>query len=74
MEHKRFRAGYDFLLLREDIGEIESGLGHWWTIFQEASEEKQQEMVSNLQPSGNRSGNKNRRRRKPNKPKASSHD
>ena len=74
MEHKRFRAGYDFLLLREDTGEIESGLGHWWTIFQDASEEKQQEMVSNLQPSGNRSGNKNRRRSKPKKPKAPAHD
>lgn len=70
MEHKRFRAGYDFLLLREDVGELESGLGLWWTDFQDASEEKRQEMVGNLQPSGNHSGNKNKHRRKPNKPKA----
>lgn len=33
-EHPRFRAAYDFLLLREEAGEIESGLGQWWTDFQ----------------------------------------
>ncbi len=32
--HPRFRAGYDFLLLREQAGEIESGLGEWWTKYQ----------------------------------------
>lgn len=30
----RFRAGYDFLLLRESAGEIIPGLGDWWTKFQ----------------------------------------
>ena len=34
LEHPRFRAAYDFLLLREEAGEIESGLGDWWTEFQ----------------------------------------
>ncbi|NRB37549.1 MAG: polynucleotide adenylyltransferase PcnB [Pseudomonadales bacterium] len=34
LEHPRFRAAYDFLLLREDAGEIEAGLGQWWTDFQ----------------------------------------
>jgi len=32
--HPRFRAGYDFLLLREHSGEINPGLGEWWTQFQ----------------------------------------
>lgn len=32
--HPRFRAGYDFLLLREKSGEIEAGLGEWWTKYQ----------------------------------------
>ena len=32
--HKRFRAGYDFLLLREQAGENLSDLGKWWTEFQ----------------------------------------
>jgi len=33
--HKRFRAAYDFLLLREQSGEKLDNLGAWWTHFQE---------------------------------------
>lgn len=35
LEHKRFRAAYDFVLLREASGEQLAGLGAWWTEFQE---------------------------------------
>jgi poly(A) polymerase len=35
MGHKRFRAAYDFLLLREESGEKLDNLGAWWTNFQE---------------------------------------
>lgn len=34
LTHKRFRAGYDFLLLREQAGEDLNNLGQWWTQFQ----------------------------------------
>lgn len=37
MEHKRFRAAYDFLLLREQAGEETNQLGAWWTAYQEAN-------------------------------------
>src|SRR5690606_27147433 len=30
LSHKRFRAAYDFLLLREAAGEELEGLGQWW--------------------------------------------
>ena len=33
--HPRFRAAYDFLVLREEIGEDTGGAGHWWTRYQE---------------------------------------
>ena len=33
LEHPRFRAGYDFLLLRCESGEIDTELGDWWTAF-----------------------------------------
>jgi len=33
IEHQRFRAGYDFLLLRCESGELESSVGQWWTAF-----------------------------------------
>ena len=28
--HRRFRAGYDFLLLREEAGVNLGGAGNWW--------------------------------------------
>lgn len=34
VDHKRFRAAYDFLLLREQAGEHTGNLGDWWTHFQ----------------------------------------
>ncbi|WP_179401900.1 polynucleotide adenylyltransferase PcnB [Burkholderia guangdongensis] len=33
LEHQRFRAGYDFLLLRCESGELEPDVGQWWTDF-----------------------------------------
>lgn len=35
VEHRRFRAAYDFLLLREEAGEDCDDRGQWWTDFQE---------------------------------------
>jgi poly(A) polymerase len=33
LEHPRFRAGYDFLLLRCESGELDTAVGQWWTDF-----------------------------------------
>ncbi|MFD2167672.1 polynucleotide adenylyltransferase PcnB [Thalassotalea euphylliae] len=70
LEHPKFRAGYDFLLLR---GEIEGGdtaqLAKWWTEFQEASPELQQMMIKAV-PNSRGSRRTVRKRRKPRKPKA----
>jgi poly(A) polymerase len=60
LEHPRFRAGYDFLLLRCASGEVDDELGLWWDAFQDAGSERREEM---LQPE--KSGDKKRRRRKP---------
>lgn len=64
MEHPRFRAAYDFLLLREQAEEIKPGLGDWWTRYQEQDEQCRRQMISELgnQPGGG--GNKRRRRRR----------
>lgn len=35
LSHRRFRAAYDFLLLREQSGEDLEGLGRYWTELQE---------------------------------------
>lgn len=61
LSHPRFRAAYDFLLVREASGELEPGLGQWWTEFQEGDEREQERMLSRL----GSDGPKKRRRRKP---------
>jgi poly(A) polymerase len=64
LELPRFRAGYDFLLLRIEVGEEElAPLGQWWTEFQAAGEEGRGEMARAAQPAG--SGGRRRRRRRP---------
>jgi poly(A) polymerase len=68
MESKRFRAAYDFLLLRTHAGEETQELADWWTHFQEVDADGQAEMVRNLVPTeGGGEGRlkKRRRRRKP---------
>jgi poly(A) polymerase len=54
----RFRAAYDFLLLRCESGEADKGLAAWWEEFQHAGEGRREEM---LQPE--HAGPKKRRRR-----------
>ena len=60
LELERFRAGYDFLLLRCESGEIDQEIGEWWTHFQEAKETERERML--LPDSGPK---KRRRRRRP---------
>jgi poly(A) polymerase len=37
LEHPRFRAAYDFLVLRGESGEVPVALAEWWTRFQNES-------------------------------------
>lgn len=62
VQHKRFRAAYDFLLLREAAGEIEAGAGAWWTEFQTLPENQQQQTA---QEQPGRTRRKRSRRRRP---------
>jgi len=69
LELNKFRAGFDFLLMR---GEIEGGavkaLAEWWSAFQNADRDQRQFMVNSLgTPTGTRT--KGRRRRTPNRNK-----
>jgi poly(A) polymerase len=64
LSHPRFRAAYDFLLLR---GQVEGGelleLAEWWTQFQEASVEQRADMIKAV--GGNSSGPRRKKRKKP---------
>lgn len=44
LEHKRFRAAYDFLLLRAAVGEAPQELAQWWTDFQAADPTLREEL------------------------------
>lgn len=45
LSHPRFRAAYDFLVLRAETGEADPELAHWWTSFQSADEATQKAMT-----------------------------
>jgi poly(A) polymerase len=60
LAHPRFRAGYDFLLLRAESGEADPELAEWWTRFQEVDEEERNSMTRE-----HKGGGRRRRRRKP---------
>ena len=57
IELPRFRAGYDFLLLRAQSGEIDMEIADWWDDFQNADHDRREAL---LIPD---SGPKKRRRR-----------
>lgn len=47
--HPRFRAAYDFLVLRAESGEESSELAQWWTEFQYKDDAGREAMISTLQ-------------------------
>jgi len=59
LETPRFRAGYDFLLLRCESGELDVELGEWWTRFQEVDAAGREAMLT-----GDTGPKKRRRRRR----------
>nr|WP_207061529.1 polynucleotide adenylyltransferase PcnB [Motiliproteus sp. SC1-56] len=63
VEHPRFRAAYDFLLMREASGEQLDQLGDWWTRYQEEDDEGRAALVKDL--GGQRPKRKRKRSRKP---------
>ena len=62
LEHQRFRAAYDFLLLRTEVGEIPDEAAKWWTEIQSSDEQDQSIMINNLR---NHPRKRKPRKRKP---------
>jgi poly(A) polymerase len=63
LTHPRFRAAYDFLVLRAETGEAEPSLAEWWTRFQNASEAEQKSMTRTGKRQSGRSRTRKRRAR-----------
>ena len=51
LNHPRFRAAYDFLLLREEAANDTQGMGEWWTKFQRINRPAKIEMLKILRDS-----------------------
>ncbi|WP_420826305.1 polynucleotide adenylyltransferase PcnB [Rhabdochromatium marinum] len=60
IQHPRFRAAYDFLLLRAESGEVDPELAHWWTQFQHVNSSERAAMTAERKSAG-------RRKRRPRK-------
>jgi poly(A) polymerase len=61
LANPRFRAGYDFLRLRCESGELDMEIAQWWERFQNADEDERKRL---LVPGGAGSGSGRRRRRR----------
>lgn len=48
LDHPRFRAAYDFLLLRAAAGEVDQSVAQWWTELQELSLEARVACVESM--------------------------
>ena len=48
MNHPRFRAAYDFLLLRDEIKEIDPEIAPWWTSFLAADDETRKQLIETV--------------------------
>jgi poly(A) polymerase len=83
LEHPRFRAAYDLLLLRAQFGLASNDMAQWWTRLQEVSAEERGQMAdsitgqaqrtdgpprTNTGGGGSGGGRRRRRRRRPSGP------
>jgi poly(A) polymerase len=73
LEHPRFRAAYDLLLLRAEFGMASSDMAQWWTQIQEVSSDERGRMADaltgqsqqRLEGAPRRGGRRRRRRHGP---------
>lgn len=63
LDHPRFRAGFDFLLIRAQGGDAAPELAEWWTQFQDADDAERARLLQPAQPG---EAKRKRRRRRAN--------
>ena len=65
LEHPRFRAGFDFLLLRCESGELDAEIGNWWATFYAGDIAERERLVNSARDVQPSSQKKRPRRRGP---------
>lgn len=63
LEHRRFRAAYDFMMLRAEIGEVDEDTARFWTDVQSQSADQRDQSFA-IRGSGGEPDRKPRRRRR----------
>ena len=59
VEQARFRAGFDFMRLRADVGEVGEAIAEWWQEFSTADDVRRQDLMEQVraeQRQGQRAG------------------
>ena len=64
VDNPRFRAAYDFMLLRNESGEDLQELCDWWTRFQDVDEEERHSMIRSVRKSGKSKPRKKRKKQR----------
>ena len=65
LEHKRFRAAYDFMMLRSSAGEVDEDVARFWTDVQKQNaEQRHQSFDLQRAPQSKKKRKRRRRRRK----------
>jgi poly(A) polymerase len=65
LEHPRFRAGFDFLLLRCESGELDAEIGSWWATFYAGDIAERERLINTAKDTQPASQKKRPRRRGP---------
>lgn len=63
VNHPKYRAAYDFMLLRSQNGEVPVEVVEWWKNFYEADEAGRHEMIEQAEKEARGAGSKKRSRR-----------
>jgi poly(A) polymerase len=48
VDQSRFRAGFDFMRLRADVGEVDEALSDWWQEFSMASDSEREDLLQQV--------------------------
>jgi poly(A) polymerase len=74
VEQPRFRAAFDFMRLRADVGEVDVVLADWWQEFSQASDDLREDLVAQLREEQHRGQRRVRAPRPPAPPAGTPED
>ena len=66
VEHRRFRAAFDFMILQSEVGQVDKSTADFWTEVQKQSAD---DRAKSFQLGGTPTGKKRRRRRRKRRPR-----